>query len=63
MFAVIPTFTCQNSHWKFFTLKTKAKVTEYNIRNVPTRWQIPNCINVIFENFSPALTVFEIFTV
>ena len=36
----------------------KVKVTEYNIRNGPLRWQISTSIKVIIEHFSLALIVF-----
>ena len=38
------------------------KVTEYNIRNDPVRWQISTSIKITSEQFSLALTVFQIFT-
>ena len=41
---------------------TLVKVTEYNIRNGPIRWQIPTSIEIILQHFSLDLTVFDIFT-
>ena len=35
---------------------------EYGIHNGPIQWQISTSIKVILENFSLALTVFELFT-
>ena len=55
-------FTCQNSKLENLTLKMYGKVTEYNIRNDPVRWQISTCKNFRLEQFSRALTVFEILT-
>ena len=42
--------------------KMKIKVTEYNTRSGPIRRQMSTCIKVMTDRFSPAVTVFEIFT-
>ena len=55
-------FTCQNSQLESLILKMQGKIMEYSIRNGPVRWQISTCINFILDNFSLALTVFEILT-
>ena len=34
----------------------------YNIRNVPVRWQISTRISLILQHFSLASTLFKIFT-
>ena len=39
-------FSCQNSHLKTFTLKSKDNVTEYNILNGPIWWQMSTSIKV-----------------
>ena len=38
------------------------KITEYKIRHGPTLWRISTSIKVMFEQFSLAFTVLEIFT-
>ena len=37
-------------------------ITEYIDLNDSFRWQIATSIKVVLEHFSPALTVFKIFT-
>ena len=44
-------------------LKIYIKDMKYNICYGPIRWQISTSVKVVLEHFSPALTVFEIFTV
>ena len=42
---------------KMFALEiVKVKVTEYNLRNGPIRWQVSTSIKIILEHFSLALT-------